>query len=104
MDLQLKADILNGMFEIGGGIAIIISIMKLYKDKIVRGVSWLHVAFFSLWGLWNIIFYPIYGAWFSFAGGVFLLTTNVTYTTMLIYYTVKEKNETRTEDSEAHFI
>jgi hypothetical protein len=100
--MKLQADVLNALFEVGGGLAICLSIHRLYLDKLVRGVSWPHVAFFTLWGLWNIIFYPIYGAWYSFAGGVFLLTCNIIYTTMLLYYTTQEKNETRTENPQEY--
>jgi len=94
------ADFINGMFELLGGVAIWISVVKLYEEKMVRGIHWAHVAFFTLWGAWNLYFYPYYGAMFSFWAGLFLFTSNTIYVILLIFYTLKEKYENRTEDSE----
>ena len=44
-------DLINGTFESIGGGFISLSVRTLHKQKIVRGVSWVHVAFFSSWGL-----------------------------------------------------
>jgi len=87
-------DILNGCFEFMGAPFIIMSIMKLYKDKRVRGVSWLHVAFFSSWGYWNLYYYPHLNQWASFVGGVFLVLANTFWLGQMIYYIRKEKKLT----------
>ena len=79
-------DVFNGAFEFLGAPFIFMSVLKLHKDKEVKGVSWTHVAFFSSWGLWNLYFYPFMGAWFSFLGGVALVLVNITWLLQLIYY------------------
>ena len=57
-------DLVNGAFEMLGGFFILLSIIRLWRDKKVRGVSVVHVAFFWLWGVWNVYFYPSLGqAW-----------------------------------------
>lgn len=84
-------DLINGIFELSGSLFILLSIIKLYKSKIVRGVSYIHIGYFSAWGFWNIYYYPYLKQWISFIGGIGIIITNTTYLILLIYYTIKEK-------------
>lgn len=79
-------DIINGIFETFGGFFIFCSLQKLKHDKRVAGISWLHMAFFTAWGYWNIIYYAQLQQWFSWIGGILLVLTNTAYLAMLIYY------------------
>lgn len=83
-------DIINGAFELLGSFFILTSIVKIYKDKQVRGVSWIHAGFFSAWGYWNLFYYPYLSQWFSFLGGCGIVATNTFWLGQLIYYTTKE--------------
>lgn len=85
-------DLINGLFELMGAVFIGLSCKKLYKEKIVRGVSWLHVGYFASWGFWNLFFYPHVGAWLSFAGGVAIVIANVVWLVMIYYYNYRERN------------
>ncbi len=82
----MTPDIINGLFECLGGIFITLSIIKLHKDKSVRGVSLYPVAFFSVWGYWNLYFYPSLGQWWSFWGGIGVVVMNTIWLGQLIYY------------------
>lgn len=84
-------DLINGIFECSGGFFVLYSILKLYKDKKVLGISWIYVAYFSIWGLWNLYYYPSLNQNLSFIGGLFVTFTNIIYTIMLIYYNIKKK-------------
>lgn len=84
-------DILNGLFESCGGFFIGLSILKLHREKLVRGVSWTHVAFFSTWGFWNLYFYPHLDQWFSFWGGAALVAANATWLGQIVYYNHRAK-------------
>ncbi|MCK4824354.1 hypothetical protein KA005_51860 [bacterium] len=86
-------DWLNGMFEFLGGLFITLSCIKLHRDKKVRGVSFIHVAYFTAWGYWNIHYYPHLGQWISFAGGLSVVLVNTIWLGMLIYYTRRERND-----------
>ena len=86
-------DLINGSFEMLGGAFILLSIRKLLRDKIVRGVSWIHVFYFAVWGIWNLYYYPSLGQTFSFIGGISVAVTNTIYTALLIWYTVKGGGE-----------
>jgi uncharacterized membrane protein YfcA len=62
-------DIINGLFEMSGGFFLLLSVRQIMRDKIVRGISWLHVGFFSVWGIWNIYYYYNLAQWFSWVCG-----------------------------------
>lgn len=87
------ADALNACFELAGAFFICFSIRKLWFDKKVRGISWIHVAFFAAWGWWNIIYYWAVNSPLSWWAGIAVTLVNTGYLAMLIYYT-------RTEDKE----
>ena len=82
----MTPDLFNGMFEMLGGFIICLSIRKLYVDKRVAGVSWLHVAFFSTWGFWNLYYYPSLGQWWSFWGGIGVVSANTFWLFQMLYY------------------
>jgi len=85
-------DIFNGMFESLGCLFIFLSIIKLYKEKKVRGVSWVHVAYFTSWGFWNLFYYPHLNQCISFFGGVAVVVTNLIWLCQIIYYIFLERN------------
>lgn len=79
-------DLINGIFELSGAFFILLSILKLKKEKKVCGVSWVHVGFFAMWGYWNLFYYPHLTQWVSFAGGIGIVITNTFWLGQLIYY------------------
>lgn len=82
----MSPDVFNGLFEIAGGFFISLSVRKLWADKMVAGVSWLHAGFFAAWGYWNLFYYPSLDQWWSFWGGVGVVTANTIWLGQLIYY------------------
>lgn len=79
-------DLINGLFELGGGIVLWLNVWKLYKDKQIKGVHWTPVLFFGLWGYWNLYYYPSLDQWFSFWGGVFVTLANTVWFIQMVYY------------------
>lgn len=80
------SDIVNGIFEIIGGLFILNHCRVLYKDKQVKGVSVLSTVVFTLWGFCNLYFYPSLNQMISFVGGVIMVIANTLYVGMLIHY------------------
>jgi len=80
-------DIINGSFELCAGLFLCLNIRRLFKDKQVRGVHWVSVGFFALWGYWNLYYYPFLGQWISFLGGIMVVTANTAWLIQIIYYT-----------------
>lgn len=77
-------DIINGSFELLGAILTWRNAVELYRVREIRGVYWPTSAFFSAWGLWNLAYYPLLGQWFSFVGGVLLVSGNLAWVTMAV--------------------
>jgi membrane protein YdbS with pleckstrin-like domain len=84
-------DIINGLFEVLGGLAIFLSIRKLWQDERVQGFHWAHLSFFTAWGFWNLYYYPHLNQWWSFWGGVGVVIANIIYLAMIIYYLRRSK-------------
>ncbi len=79
-------DLINGLFEALGGFAILLHAKTLYRDKQVHGANWIATTFMTLWGVWNLYYYPHLGQWLSFAGGLFIVVANIVWLSMMIYY------------------
>lgn len=84
-------DLINGTFELGGGLLYWVNVRKILHDKIVKGVSWPISAFFVAWGIWNVYYYPALGQWLSMAGGIFLVSASATWVALAAYYAHKNK-------------
>lgn len=82
----MSYDAINAFFEIGGSLFVLASVVKLYKDKQVHGVSWVTVIFFCAFGYWNIAYYPSLEQWYSTAGAIALATMNTIWLTQILYY------------------
>lgn len=86
-------DKINGIFELAGGIFVLLSCRKLYRDKRVRGVSFIHISYFTVWGYWNIHYYINLDQWISLIGSLSVTIVNTVWLGMLLYYIRKERHE-----------
>jgi len=85
-------DLINGSFELFGTLFILLNIITVHKDKKVNGVSWITTGYFTLWGIWNLYYYPHLGQWASLIGGIGIAITNTIWLGQLIYYSkIQEK-------------
>jgi len=83
-------DIINSLFELVSGLLLALNVRRLHIDKRVRGVSVWPVAFFTLWGYWNLYFYNAVDCTLSFLGGIAVVAVNTVWVTQIIYYLRKE--------------
>ena len=83
-------DLINGSMELVGSYFTWMNAYRLFKDRCVKGVYWPATVFFTLWGLWNLYYYPALHQWFSFTGGAVLVSGNVVWVAMAF----KWKNKT----------
>lgn len=88
-------DIVNGSYELLGAPFILLSVLKLYRDKTIKGVSWTAVLFFTTWGYWNLFYYPYLGQWCSFAGGIAIVIVNTIWLSQIAYYLRKDRTNVR---------
>lgn len=81
-------DLINGLFEFGGGLFLMGNVKKLYQDKQLRGVMWQPTLFFTTWGYWNCFYYPHLNQWLSFTGGLVIVCVNSVW----VYLALKYRN------------
>jgi hypothetical protein len=84
-------DLINGLFECFGGLLLCRNCVQLYRDKMIRGVTWPVTLFFAAWGFWNCFYYPHLDQWLSFSGGLVIVSANTVWVTMAIFYTRRER-------------
>lgn len=82
----MTPDLLNGLFEFFAGISVLFNVLRLYKDKVLKGFDWRTTAFFTSWGFYNLFYYPHLGQWLSFTGGLCIVTFNCIWLTMCYRY------------------
>lgn len=81
-------DFINGVFELLGSVAIFAHVRRIRRDKKVAGVDWRATLFMSLWGYWNLFYYPQLDQWFSFVGGLAIVAGNTAW----LYYLLKYRS------------
>ena len=84
----------NGIFELSASLFLWNNVRMLYKHKVVKGVSILSITVFTLWGFWNLYYYPWLSQWSSFIGGLGVVSANVTWVYLALRYKKRrESNE-----------
>ena len=69
-------DLINGSFEFVGAFFTWRNALQLHRDRSLQGVYWPTMAFFTVWGFWNIFFYSSLNQPVSLACGVILALGN----------------------------
>lgn len=82
----MTPDMINASFEFAGSLVVCFSIFTIMKDKCYAGINIIHVGFFSVWGVWNVFYYPAIGQPWSFIAGCFLAAANVVYVMLLWWF------------------
>lgn len=80
------SDLLNGLFEMVGAAALGMNVRSLWIHREIKGVHWAPVVFYTVWGLFNLFFYPANGLWISFYGGIAVMLVNVAWLALLIRF------------------
>ena len=82
----MNPDIINGLFELVGSYFTWMNAWILFKQKETKGVYWPTWLFFSVWGIWNLYYYPALGQSFSFYAGIVLVMGNIVWVGLAVYY------------------
>lgn len=87
---MISADAINASFELLAGLFVLNHCRVLRQHKTLRGVSMISMGFFTLWGVWNMYYYPALAQPLSFYGGVFVVAVNAFYLGLALHYNRKE--------------
>lgn len=90
MHQWLTPDLINGLFESIGGVLLFLNVLRIVKDKRVQGLSLIPVSFWSLWGFWNLFYYPHLDQWVSFAGGLLVVGMNTIWVCLAAWYSWRQ--------------
>ncbi len=82
----MSPDLINGLFELFGGMLILINIRQVLKDRKVHGVHWLPLSFFTAWGFWNLFYYSNLSQFYSLLGGLVMVVLNTVWLALLVYF------------------
>ena len=82
----MTPDHINGAFEGGGALLLALNTHALWRDRRIQGVHWGPIVFWSLWGVWNLYYYPSLGQTWSFVGGCGVVTMNLLWLGLLGWY------------------
>lgn len=82
----MTPDMINGMFECMGGILLLLNVRAIKHHKMIRGISVWPAMFFASWGLWNLYYYPHLNQWYSFSGGIVVVTANIAWLALIWRY------------------
>jgi hypothetical protein len=93
--IAAHGDIANACFEAWGAFSAIQNVRALRKAKKFVGVNLWSWAFFTVWGAWNIAYYPALHQWFSAIAGAMLAGANLTWTALAVYYSRRGNHGTR---------
>jgi len=82
----MNPDLINGLFELVGSYFTWMNAWTLFKQKEIKGVYWPTTVFFTVWGLWNLYYYPALGQSFSFYAGIILVLGNIVWVGLVMHY------------------
>ena len=86
---MLSSDQINACLELAGAIFLVPTLIEAYNKKRIVGVHYITPIFFSLWGLWNIFYYPSLNQYWSASAACIMLSVNIIWLVMVFRY--KEK-------------
>ena len=79
-------DLINGGFEALAAVAQAVNVRRLLRDRQIHGVDWRVTGFFTVWGVWNLFYYPHLDQWLSFAGGLAIVIVNAVWVALAVYF------------------
>lgn len=100
--MTLTPDQLNAAFETCGAFFTWANAYRLFKDKEIKGIYWPTTIFFTLWGCFNLWFYPTINQMWSFYAGIILVSGNILWILQLAFYNFKRKVKHQWVDNELY--
>jgi hypothetical protein len=84
-------DLINGLFEFCGSLAVWWNVRALWRDKCFSGMRIVPTLFFTSWTVWDLYYYPHLGQWISFFAGICIGFGNFSYLVLMLKYRKNSK-------------
>lgn len=85
-------DQINSGFIFVAGIFYVLNLLKLIKDKDIKGISKLSIVFFSIWNIWTLFFFlMVTEFWWTIGAYIIVTVLNVVYIILMIKYGRKKR-------------
>jgi hypothetical protein len=88
----MTADQCNAAFEFIGAL-LILNHARCGFTYGLSGVSMFSTVIFTLWGVWNLFYYPSLGQYYSFVAGICVIFANVIWINVIIRYRIKARTD-----------
>lgn len=88
--MNVYIDGVNASFEIIAGFLLLLNVREIVRTKTVKGVHLAPAIFFTIWGMWNIFYYPMLKQPISFYAALLVVAANGAWVILAVYY--KNKN------------
>lgn len=82
----MNIDLITSLFQICAIIFQLDNIVKLYRDKDIKGVSLYIFILYTIWAVWNLYYYMILQQSLSFIIGIFTVIVNLIWISLAVYY------------------
>lgn len=84
-------DAINGALEVTWSAVMLLSILKLRKDRDLKGVSFWHVGLIFVSSWWFMFYYAHLDQWFSFLASLVYAVAVATWSGHIAYYFMKPR-------------
>ena len=82
----MNVDLINGAFEFFGAYFTWKNTFVLYKEKVVKGVYWPTTAFFTVYGLWLLLYFYEIKHIYSLIGGMLIVSGNMLWVVLALKF------------------
>jgi hypothetical protein len=87
---MITPDHINACFENAGAILTFMNARQVYRDKGHAGIFIWAIILFTSWGFWNLYYYAHLRQWWSVAATVFMVSANLSWLGMMLYFGKKK--------------
>lgn len=85
-------DKVNGGFVCVAALFYALNLFKLIKDKEIKGISKVSIAFFSIWNIWTLFFFiAVSKYWWTISAYVAVAILNIAYIVLMVKYGREKK-------------
>lgn len=88
--VSIMFDLIHGLFGIVAAVFTLLNVLKLYRDKKVRGISIIFMFYLCSFNVWNIFYLFSLQQTLGAVSGLFVLAANIIWFGQMIYYLRKE--------------